>query len=491
MEKLKVQKQFRRKVYPFEFLISMFLVVNTLRDLYLVQKLGNEQVESSLMDSNNIRTLIIWFILFGLKIKQEGTQISLVFSLLASANLALLKVYQYQSKILVFTEVLFLILHMLIVIKLPVYQIPDPQGQNKVGIKQMRIQDEFKTEVSVYYPCLDKNQKHRYTKWSHGKEYWRSMYESMKFGNVIIPKFFFSFFMNYVDKILINCFPNAEIIKQDSYRVIIFSHGLAAHRQSYTCFLNDLASKGYIIFSLEHYEQICPFEIMQAIKTGDDTQAKKIRGSQLNHRQMQVENLLKVVSNKDMMAKLFEQEVNLDTNNIVLMGHSFGGVTAVQAGMENKKFKAIIGLDPWLYPQKDSVLTKKYNNPILIINTETFAEKNSYYRLNEKCQEIYDSSGDKKDNKLIGKYIGTDHITQGDICFIIPTESKLLNMVRNNNNLLEVTQGQRFLISEFLEKMVFSSPSNQKQAKQEILESHNKFTLQYFNKEGNYKIQFE
>lgn len=51
-----------------------------------------------------------------------------------------------------------------------------------------------------------------------------------------------------------------------------------------------------------------------------------------------------------MMARLFETNVNLDTDNIVIMGHSFGGVTAAQVAMENPKFKAIICLDPWLFP---------------------------------------------------------------------------------------------------------------------------------------------
>lgn len=56
------------------------------------------------------------------------------------------------------------------------------------------------------------------------------MYESMRFGTFLIPKSIFSFLMHYVDKIFMPCFPNAEIIRESSYRVIIFSHGLAAHR---------------------------------------------------------------------------------------------------------------------------------------------------------------------------------------------------------------------------------------------------------------------
>lgn len=50
------------------------------------------------------------------------------------------------------------------------------------------------------------------------------------------------------------------------------------------------------------------------------------------------------------MNTLFDMEVNLDLENIVLMGHSFGGATATQVAMENAKIKGVVCLDPWLFP---------------------------------------------------------------------------------------------------------------------------------------------
>jgi predicted dienelactone hydrolase len=37
-------------------------------------------------------------------------------------------------------------------------------------------------------------------------------------------------------------------------KVIIFSHGFSAHRNSYTCFVKEWASHGYVVLCPEHYE---------------------------------------------------------------------------------------------------------------------------------------------------------------------------------------------------------------------------------------------
>lgn len=44
--------------------------------------------------------------------------------------------------------------------------------------------------------------------------------------------------------------------KLDKYPVVIISHGLAAHCNAYTLFAKELASNGYIVFSLDHDEEI-------------------------------------------------------------------------------------------------------------------------------------------------------------------------------------------------------------------------------------------
>ena len=57
------------------------------------------------------------------------------------------------------------------------------------------------------------------------------MYESMRFNDFPLPKWLFSILCNFVSKIYIKSCPNAPIISQaENFKILIFSHGLAAHR---------------------------------------------------------------------------------------------------------------------------------------------------------------------------------------------------------------------------------------------------------------------
>ena len=74
------------------------------------------------------------------------------------------------------------------------------------------------------------------------------------------------------------------------------------------------------------------------------------------------------------------KRASLDYDKIVLWGHGFGGITAISAGIRDKRVSTMISLDPWMFPCEDDVpqmikgLTGK-QKPIQIISTEKF---NSY-----------------------------------------------------------------------------------------------------------------
>ena len=53
--------------------------------------------------------------------------------------------------------------------------------------------------------------------------------------------------------------------------------------------------------------------------------------------------------------------MELDTNNIIMIGHSFGGVSALYTAIKNeeKRIRAVIGIDPWLFPMDEKYLQTK------------------------------------------------------------------------------------------------------------------------------------
>ncbi len=42
--------------------------------------------------------------------------------------------------------------------------------------------------------------------------------------------------------------------------------------------------------------------------------------------------------------------IELDLDSIILMGHSFGGATVLQAAFEDGNIKAVVSLDPFILP---------------------------------------------------------------------------------------------------------------------------------------------
>lgn len=70
-------------------------------------------------------------------------------------------------------------------------------------------------------------------------------------------------------------------------------------------------------------------------------------------------------------------DAKLDMKRLAVIGHSFGGITALHTGINNPKVMAVVSLDPWYLPVHKLVELKRYHlnkksPPTLIINTEDF-----------------------------------------------------------------------------------------------------------------------
>lgn len=47
----------------------------------------------------------------------------------------------------------------------------------------------------------------------------------------------------------------------------------------------------------------------------------------------------------------FGQSARLNLNKLVLGGHSFGGMTAIEVAAHDQRVKALFSFDPWLWPR--------------------------------------------------------------------------------------------------------------------------------------------
>lgn len=84
-----------------------------------------------------------------------------------------------------------------------------------------------------------------------------------------------------------------------------------------------------------------------------------------------------VTENKNFRKKILQEEdVVIDPRELIIGGHSFGGMTALYTStrLEKDQLKAVWVFDPWMYPLKKEWASGsiKLKHPTLIINSELF-----------------------------------------------------------------------------------------------------------------------
>ncbi|KAJ4438325.1 hypothetical protein ANN_14267 [Periplaneta americana] len=80
--------------------------------------------------------------------------------------------------------------------------------------------------------------------------------------------------------------------------------------------------------------------------------------------------------------KLSQLKGRLNLENLTMMGHSFGGATALLTLENEPRLKYGVILDPWMFPLKEEPnLWNTVKQPLLFINTETFHITTNYNAL--------------------------------------------------------------------------------------------------------------
>ena len=71
----------------------------------------------------------------------------------------------------------------------------------------------------------------------------------------------------------------------------------------------------------------------------------------------------------------FPEGVTLYLDKLIMSGHSFGGMTAIETSLnEPERIKACLTLDPWLYCRFADILTHRYplKQPLIAVSSEEF-----------------------------------------------------------------------------------------------------------------------
>ena len=192
------------------------------------------------------------------------------------------------------------------------------------------------------------------------------------------------------------------------FPVIVFSHGQASSRTSYTHWCGELASRGIIVAAIEHRDGSGPgSEVMRKdgpsrnvfhISEGQlspQPETPDFKVMQLAMRQAEVEetvNVLRKIDDglgKDVYTfnsrgegiALAGWKGRLNMNQMVVAGHSYGATLALQAlkgaPSESLPFVGGIILDPG---KQSGPLNDDINVPIIVVHSQSWSAKHSMFQ---------------------------------------------------------------------------------------------------------------
>jgi predicted dienelactone hydrolase len=124
------------------------------------------------------------------------------------------------------------------------------------------------------------------------------------------------------------------------YPLIIYSHPSGGHRRSATFLCTHLSSHGYVVAALDHSEVVA---VELARKDGESDEQKTARQEAWTaNRVPDIRFLLEHMLN----GTAWNSEAKLDPTQVGIVGHSFGGWTALAAPDVERRIRAVVALAP-------------------------------------------------------------------------------------------------------------------------------------------------
>ncbi len=250
---------------------------------------------------------------------------------------------------------------------LPVFTLPDPTGSYNVGTVTFDLTDTNRNEtftenpddhrrilIQAWYPADDVS----------GYSAAPYVYDQQSFGIGIQQSFGFpSLIVSHVSLVTTHSYEGAPVSQDEtSFPVLLFSHGYGGFVMQNTVLMEEMASHGYIVFSIAHpYEAaVTIFPDGTAIYEATQETLEQITNSLVIWAEDTMFLLDQLeISDNDNIPSIFNGK--LDFSRIGAMGHSFGGTTAEEVVLIDPRVQAGISFDtPHIGHSLDMNLTKPF-----------------------------------------------------------------------------------------------------------------------------------
>lgn len=233
-----------------------------------------------------------------------------------------------------------------------------------------------------------------------------------------------------------NSFVNAPLSHSETqYPVLLFSHGMDAMRFLNTFQMEELASHGYIVVSVEHTFSatgtvfsdgskggITPYELME-----DENFANAMVNKWTTDQMFAIDYLEKINNER---GNIFFGKLNME--KLGVLGFSFGGAVSANTLVFDNRIKAGVNLDGFYYGNNH---TKGFGQPYMEIRSQptppdkvTETELKMSHLSLERWKYIWFEEWDKRLNEYVknkGDFFsytvnGADHFSFSDLPLIAP-----------------------------------------------------------------------
>lgn len=327
--------------------------------------------------------------------------------------------------------------------------------------------------IRVFYPTS-------FTNLEHLKSRWISWLPHDNFLNAFAYVLkIWTFVLRFIFKLLagdakIPVAWEADLHKEgDRFPVIVFSHGLGASRFFYSTICLEMASRGFVVAAVEHRDKSACSTFYYASpeerKSNKPTRVKfqriplgknhlASRQKQVRHRAGECENTIDLLEKlnagkqiENIMGGYFDLSQfkdRLDMSQLVMMGHSFGGGTALRALGNDSRFKVGVVLDAWVFSIKDDEdLLTKVTQPLIFINTQTFQIAPNVAVM----QKFMEGGPAEKTERLAFTIRRSTHEQQSDTPFLVGSWQNLLMKKIDSATAMKINN---HLILRFLQKHI-------------------------------------
>lgn len=241
---------------------------------------------------------------------------------------------------------------------LPVFDLPAPTGGYAVGVEYFQFMDKSRRDpfldhtdqprevlVKIYYPAVP-DQSKPYLPYFGGS---RDLVRLFAAGYGMPEPLFYQLNLVKTHAQTGLALPYQE----DSFPVILFSHGAGTSAEVQTAQSEDLASHGYIVAAIDHpYVSSATVFPDRIISHKDATTDFNTADPAEVITQIMAEDVRFVISQLDAMnageiASIFHSRMNLEQIGVV--GHSVGGAVAYNLALNDSRVKAAVNLDGVVY----------------------------------------------------------------------------------------------------------------------------------------------